>query len=43
MKKVMLGMLIGMVGATAICTCGNSKCARRTKRAIVNKVEDLLN
>jgi hypothetical protein len=43
MKKLMLGMLVGALSTMAICTAGNAKTVRRTKRAIVNKVEDLLN
>ncbi len=42
MKKIMIGMLVGMVTATAICTAGNTRSIKRTKRAIVNKIEDLI-
>lgn len=43
MKKMMFGVLVGALTTMAVYTAGNAKAVRRAKRAIVNKVEDLLN
>lgn len=42
MKKLLLGAVLGMAAACAVYSASNQKCVRKTKRAIIGKLEDLL-
>lgn len=41
MSKLIIGMALGAT-CTAIITCGGTKCLKRTKKMVMNKIEDIL-
>jgi len=41
MNKLIVGMIIGAT-CTAVITCGSSKCLKRTKKVMMNKIENLM-
>ena len=42
MNKLMLGMVVGMLGATVIVTCSGTKCIKHAKKVLLGKIEDVL-
>ena len=42
MNKLMLGMVVGMLGATVIVTCSGTKCIKHAKKMLLGKIEDIL-
>lgn len=42
MNKLMLGMVVGMLGATVIVTCSGTKCIKHAKKVLLGKIEDIL-
>ena len=41
MTKMLIGMVVGAT-CTAIITCGGTKCLKRTKKMMMNKIENIL-
>ena len=41
MTKLMIGMVVGAT-CTAIITCGGTKCLKKTKKMLSNKIESIL-
>lgn len=41
MGKMLIGMVVGAT-CTAIITCSGTKCLKKTKKMLVNKIENLM-